>query len=247
MANSVLVLRLLEILGDGEPLGVSELARAADASKSSTHRALEDLADSGWVHDVGRESRRWALTPKVLVVAAGVGGESGIRNSALDEMEVLRDELGETVHLSVPDGHEMVLVERLDTPKEIRYVLPLGSRGVMHLTATGMAYLAGLPDDARTELARRSLQYGPRELRPRAVDLVAALDAARNCGYAFNRAGYRHDIVAVAACVRDATGRPAASLSISVPQSRTGDVDIDAIASRVVDAAASISFKLGFR
>jgi len=242
MANDQLVLQLIELLADRGALGVSEAARLLDAPKSSVARGLQVLADRGWIQDQGHSGRPdWALTTKVLVVAARAGLEFGLPALALDEMEKLRARSAENCHLAVPDGTDIVLIERLDSPHAVRVHHPIGGRVPMYATSTGKAMLACLPPDERRERLPPTLQKLTSFTVTSRRQLDQQLEEIRQRGYAFNDGEWLEDVASVAAAIIDADGRPLAAISVSGPASRLTAGVREALAPHVVAAAKQIS------
>ncbi|MEV1178878.1 IclR family transcriptional regulator, partial [Nonomuraea sp. NPDC049784] len=176
------------------------------------------LHDAGWIRPAAGEVTRWQVTIKALQV--GRRAELGLRDAAMPVMEELmpvmeelRQRTGETIHLMVPEGDAVVLIERLETDKPLRIVLPLGIRLPLHASANGKAVLARRPSPP-DELPA----YTDTTIIDRGA-LGAELEAVRARGYADNRGEWRSDIAAVASAVLGSDG-PIASLSISTPASR---------------------------
>ncbi|KAB8189815.1 helix-turn-helix domain-containing protein [Nonomuraea phyllanthi] len=228
MQNVINALRVLEEVAGRQPAGVGELSRVLGLPKSTVQRSLRTLHDAGWIRPAAGEVTRWQVTGKALQV--GRRAELGLRDAAMPVMEGLRQRTGETVHLMVPEGDAVVLIERLETDKALRIVLPLGIRLPLHASANGKAVLAHRPGalfapeggpvpgnhpaGVPGALARytESTITDPEALR-------AELEEVRARGYADNRGEWRPDIAAVAAAVLGPDG-PVAGLSISTPASR---------------------------
>lgn len=229
MQNVVNALRALEAVAARQPIGVGELSRALGLPKSTVQRSLRTLHDAGWIRRAGGEVTRWQVTSKVLQIARTT--ELGLRDAAMPVMEELRQRTGETIHLMVPEGDAVVLIERLETDKPLRIVLPLGIRLPLHASANGKAVLAHL-DRPLGELPG----YTATTITD-PVALRAELEQVRARGYADNRGEWRSDIAAVAAAVIGPAG-PVASLSISTPASRMPD-DLRAEYGELVTRAAA--------
>ncbi|GAA4971010.1 IclR family acetate operon transcriptional repressor [Nonomuraea thailandensis] len=211
MQNVINALRVLEEVAHRQPIGVGELARGLGLPKSTVQRSLKTLHEAGWIRPAGGEVTRWQVTSKALQVARRT--ELGLRDAAVPVMEELRQRTGETIHLMVPEGDAVVLIERLETDKPLRIVLPLGIRLPLHASANGKAVLAHLgrsPDELPAYTGTTITDPGA---------LRAELDAVLRRGYADNRGEWRADIAAVAAAVLG-PGGPIASLSVSIPASR---------------------------
>ncbi|MFI7706749.1 IclR family transcriptional regulator [Nonomuraea sp. NPDC049480] len=214
MQNVINALRVLEEVAARQPAGVGELARELGLPKSTVQRGLRTLHEAGWIRPAGGAVTRWQVTSKALQV--GRRAELGLRDVALPVMEELRQRTGETIHLMVPEGDAVVLIERLETDKPLRIVLPLGIRLPLHASANGKAVLAHLdrPIDELPGYTGTTIT-DPEVLR-------AELAEVRARGYADNRGEWRSDIAAVASAVLGPDG-PLASLSVSTPASRMPD------------------------
>ncbi|MEV0389189.1 IclR family transcriptional regulator [Nonomuraea sp. NPDC050643] len=232
MQNVINALRVLEEVAVRQPVGVGEVARGLGLPKSTVQRSLKTLHEAGWIRPAGGEITRWQVTSKALQVARRT--ELGLRDAAMPVMEELRQRTGETIHLMVPEGDAVVLIERLETDKPLRIVLPLGIRLPLHASANGKAVLAYLLAETGRPLG--DLPGYTDTTITDAAALRAELEAVHARGYADNRGEWRSDIAAVAAAVLGPDG-PLASLSISTPASRMPE-DLRAEYGKLVTRAA---------
>ncbi|PZG18446.1 IclR family transcriptional regulator [Nonomuraea aridisoli] len=237
MQNVITALRVLEEVSARQPIGVGELARLLGLPKSTVQRSLRTLHEAGWIRPAGGEVTRWQVTSKALQVARRT--ELGLRDAAVPVMEELRQRTGETIHLMVPEGEAVVLIERLETDKPLRIVLPLGIRLPLHASANGKAVLAHLG---------RALDELPAYTDTTITDaraLRAELEAVRARGYADNRGEWRADIAAVASAILGPDGAPIASLSVSTPASRMTEDQRAQYGELVTQAAGTLTESLG--
>ena len=246
MQNVLNTLRVLEEVAARQPAGVAELARATGIPKSSVQRALRTLQTAGWIRPAGGGLTRWAVTTKALYVGRHAGDLS-LRDVAVPVMEDLRRGIDETIHLAIPEGDKVVLIERLETSKPVRIVMALGMGLPLHASAHGKAVLAAGP----TALVERLLAGGlPRHTDTTITgpgELLAELEEIRKRGYSTNGGEWRSDVSAVAAAVMDDSGQPVASISINVPTSRMTDESRTAYGALVREAASAVSAALGAR
>ncbi|MEV3896544.1 IclR family transcriptional regulator [Streptomyces anulatus] len=241
MQSVLNALRLLEEVAARQPVGVADLARAMESPKSTVQRALLTLHTAGWIRPAGGTSTRWMVSTKALYVGRSATGELGLRDIAVPVMEELRRATDETVHLAVPEAGNIVLIERLETSKPVRIILPLGQNLPAHASANGKAVLAASSDEAverhitdgLTRFTETSI-VDPRLLR-------AALAEVRLRGYATNAGEWRSDVSAVAAAVLGDAGLPVASLSVNVPTSRMTEDSRAAFGAAVREAAKTVS------
>jgi len=238
--------RVLEEIAVSQPIGVSELARRLDQPKTSTQRTLLALQKTGWIRPAG-DTTRWLLTSRPLAVARHVGEDLGLRDAAQPEMEELRRQTGETIHLTVPEGRSVVLIERLDSYHALRTVNPLGGRAPIYASAGGKAILASWSPAEFAEIARAGLRRHTGTTITDPENLARALQLIRDQGYAVNRGEWSDDVGAVAAAIIGPDGRAIAAVSISAPRHRLPDEAVEGYGRLVVEAARRISAAVGYR
>ena len=79
-----------------------------------------------------------------------------MRRVAPPVMEWLRDQVGETVNLSLRDRDEVVYVERVTSSRMMRVEQVVGSRAPLHVTAVGKLFLGEEGDSAVRSYALRT-------------------------------------------------------------------------------------------
>jgi DNA-binding IclR family transcriptional regulator len=219
--NSVLTaLRVFEEVAVAQPIGLSELSKRIDVPKSTVQRCLKTLADAGWLRPATNDAGRWVITGRAFSLGSALSAGDDLRDVALPELSRLQAETGETVHLAVPDGNELVLVERLDSAHQLRAFLPLGTRLPLHAASTGKAYLASLPDDQIEQFLTTDLAplTGRTVTDPEA--LRREIGEIRRRGYAVTDRGLHDGIAAVAVALRGRGGAVRGCFSVSGPASR---------------------------
>lgn len=220
MSSTIRAFRVLEEVSRLQPVSLSELVQAFDYSKSTLQRTLTTLEAANWLVRNRTDSALWEVSPRALLVRPHslAGGE--LLSRAQGPMTSLRDQVDETIHLSVLNNLDgMVLIHRVDCSQAVRTFSPIGDRSPLHATAVGKAVLAYLPAvSLDVALARELEQYTPQTVdRPR---LESQLEEIRRAGYAINDREFRPGVSAVAAPIFDAQGAPIASICISMPSSR---------------------------
>ncbi len=248
MSSVRTALRVLEAVSEHQPVGVSELARQLQAPKSSVQRALVALRDAGWIKPAGEsQPTRWVLTPRALIVGGRAGGDLRLTTLARPAMERLHAQTRETIHLLVPEGGDMVIVEHLESPHVVRSSYPLGMRVPMHATSSGKAFLAAMPADHAAARVAHALRPASALTITDPEQMTAELESTRRRGYATNRGELDRDIRAVAAAILEAYGRPVASISISVPAQRMPEELFERYGALVRQAASEVGEALGHR
>lgn len=237
-------LLVLEAVSELQPIGLSELSRAMGLPKTTVQRGLASLGDSGWLEQDATDTSRWVVSSKAFIVGCTVGNRIGLRAQALPHMNALAAEIGETVHLAIPDGNSVVLIERIDSPHPVRAVAPLGARSPLHASSNGKAVLAFVPQEQANEYLARNLEALTSKTITNAERLKKELDAVRNRGYAVADEELQDGVVSVAAAVRPGGGQPVGSLSISGPKSRMPRSVHSGYGAKVLSAADAIAAAL---
>jgi len=233
----------LEALSDADAAGrtgltVSELARAVQRDKSAVSRQLGPLVDMGLVERTldGRHHVGWRL-----FTLAAKAGDQRLLLLAPAVMRRLAALTHERVHLSVLHGREVLTVLSESSQQVIEAVGWVGRTSPVHCTSSGRALLFDHTDEAvRTLLDGVSFAV-PGPAAPPDVDaLLTRLAQARRRGYATTAGEFDPDLVAVAAPIRDFSGRVIAALNVSAPSFRLGQ-RLDSTGQQVAAAAAPLS------
>lgn len=208
-------LALLDALGGPRPvMGVSELAQIANLPKSTAHRLLTVLIDSGYVRRCGD---KYALSMRAFELGnrVSVARSNGLRDRAMPVLAELYAQTRETVHLAVQAGAGVLYLEKLFGPDSAKVNTAVGARRPLHATALGKAILAfSDPDSDITPHMRLRRLTAFTIATPDSMERT--LEKVRNEGYATDFEESSLGISCVAVPVFDRrTHKPVAALSIS--------------------------------
>lgn len=239
-------LRVLEAIADrDEPVGVGELSRHVELPKSTVQRLLRTLQQEGWAETSSEPVTRWQVTPRLLAIARRGAPSRSLRELALPHLNALGERSGETIHFTVPDGTDkMVLIERVDSIHPVRTFNPIGASTDFHTSASGKATLAAMPDEVVKSILERDLEKVMPNSITDANQLLHQVLEARERGYAVNISENRAHVCAVGAAVIDPAGRPVAAVAISMPDIRFDPVRVPEWGSWVRETAREISLAL---
>ncbi|WP_236792216.1 IclR family transcriptional regulator [Amycolatopsis sp. GM8] len=155
-------LAVLGAFGTRTVLGVSEVGAQAGLPKSTAHRLLTVLADTGYVSRVGD---RYCLSARMFELGNLVKAcrPNGLRDQAVPFMSDLFARTGETIHLAVPDGLDILYVEKIFGHKSTKLATWVGARRPAYVTALGKVLLAYRDGDRlREDLAQTTYKrYTP--------------------------------------------------------------------------------------
>ena len=212
----------------GGGLGVVALTELVGGDRSQLSRTLQTLEEHGFV-ERDPETLAYRLGARLFALAARVG-ESQLLSAAPPVLRALVRELGESVHLSVRQG-EQVLTLLSESPDATLHA-PGRVGGLTPLAHTSAGRVLALDLDT-AELGELGL----------AGD-AAAIASARALGYAIVREEFEPGLVAAAAPIRDGAGRVVAALNVSAPRFRFDD-RLEEAALRVLEAADTLSTAIG--
>jgi IclR family transcriptional regulator, acetate operon repressor len=235
-------LRILEAVAQHQPVTVGELTRLFGLPKSTVQRTLVTLNEAGWLRANRKDTTRWEIGARVLAVRPAALQGSSLFAAARDPMIRLRDALNETIHLSVPDAlQSMVVVDRVDCDQAVRTFHDIGDTSPLHATATGRAILAHLPKADVEELLQHGLEAYSEATPTEPAELRDELKQVRADGYAVNRNQYRPDVCAIAAPIKDEDGTPLAAVAVSMPDSRFDPVELPGWGRLLAETATEIA------
>lgn len=228
------------------PCRVSEVAQAFGLARSNAHRTLQTLVECGWAQQDGATS---AYRPSLRLFELGAMVESvaDLRLLMRPHLAALSAASGETIHLAVLDGAEIVYLDKFDSPLPVAAYSRIGGRAPAACVASGKALLAALGEDESTLRQRLGdLQaHTPHSLTDPA-ELRRELQRTRERGFAENREEWRLGVCGLGVPVFNARGEPVAAIGISVPSIRFGRARARELALQLVHTAAAASAALGF-
>lgn len=234
-------LAILEALAlGGAPLRLSRLAEQVDLQKSTVHRILQTLIALGYA-EREPETGRYGASLKLWEMGSAIVFEHPVKRAAAVYLQALHKEVGETVSLLVPSGGDVLYLDRLVSPRPIRFSARPGSRVPALLTAGGRAILAQAPNlpAAAAQAARHAESRRVFDV----VEVTRDLQAARERGYSISRD--TPGVVSVGCAIMGRDGSPAAAMSVSAPVERIGEGGEPSLALALLAACANLQDSLG--
>lgn len=231
--------RILQALGAGD-LRLIDLARGLHLPKSTTLAILRTLLRHRFVGFDPRAGR-YRLGSALARLGALAQTRTDLLEAARPALQQLAAATGETAILHVPDDAGYVILDRVESPHQLRVAAPVGMRLPPFAGAVAKVALAALPSPkADRRLMRRRLPaFTPASLTDSAA-YRRALAEVRRRGFATDDEEYLRGVRAVSAPVT-ADGKVAATLSVVGVKSRLPEAAFRAIARRVVRAAREVS------
>ena len=163
--RSIALLR--HIADRSDPPALQDLLRECGLTRPSLYRMLAGLEAEGLVTQTS--DKRYLPGPGLISLARKALAGQDVRALARPALERLRDATGETVHLAVRSGDEMVYIEKIESQQSVRMASTIGTRVPFHSTGVGKAYLAENPSVAA------SAERWSREVKRKTEERIEAL------------------------------------------------------------------------
>ncbi len=228
---------LLDVLsGQGEPMGVTELATAIHCSKTATYNLITTLELRGLVRKDA--DNRYALGWRLLELGEMVRISSTFGAAAKARLEGLAELAGETAVLAVLDTTTVFCVEMAESRRSVPISFTPGHRAAPESKAAGQVLLAYAP-------VRRRRRYLEEVDADGAAGLAGVLDRVRVAGYAMVDEATEPGLISIAAPVFDYRRDAVAGLSLIGPATRFSPQRIDELIRVLREEARAISQTLG--
>lgn len=232
------------LAGQPTPVPVERVAAACDLPRSSAYHLLRTMVDEGFVTHLA-EDHRYGLGLAAFEVGSGYARQAPLQRLARRPLADLVDAVGQSAHLAVLHGRDVLYVVEERAPGRPPLVTDVGVRLPAHLTASGRALLAALPAaQVRALYPDRSAFVDRHGGGPASLSaLRAVLAETRQRGYATEHGEVTPGLASVAAAALDHNGHPVAGVAVTYPTD--AGILAPAVASAALRAAATLSRRLG--
>lgn len=217
IARAASVLRALE--GKPEGLSLGQIAKEVGLARSTVQRIVAALATEDFVAEA-QPGRGVRIGPGLARIAASLN--SNFTEILHPHLVALRDEVGETVDLSLLSGGSAVFIDQIPGRQRLVALSGIGERFPLHCTANGKAILACFAKEDAAGLLDKSAAEHPDHPIVDRGRLLREVEAARRKRIAFDLGEHDVGISAVGVAVVDPFGRPVA-VSIPAPTHRFND------------------------
>ena len=232
---------VLECFLTSEELGASEVGRRIGVAKSTAHRALLALSEGGLLDRVA--SGRYRLGLRLYDYGQLAIDRLLLRELALPILATLRDQVGETVQLGIPAGHEVLYVDRLEGNHGLRFHSDSYRRVSAHSSSSGKV-LAAFNDTVREAVLREGFRRFTVHTVVHPAKYAAQLDLIRRQGYVLSTEETEVGLSSIAAPVFVLGGEgdrlAVAAISVAGPTQRVA-TRLSQVAPRVVEAAGKLT------
>jgi DNA-binding IclR family transcriptional regulator len=214
-------LRALQRLGDAGAGGLALTKLAADLrlNKSSIHRTLAALRHRGFVEQ--DQNGNYRLGPSLLAIADSHLRDESLRSLIHNALAALCARAGETCHLGVLTGEQVVYIDKVEPQRAIRIWSEIGWRNPALTTALGRAILSQKYVDFESFAAAftGTLPLRPPHSRVTLRQVWQELLEARRRGFSREEQENEPGVTCIGVAILRGT-QPVAAISITAPVER---------------------------
>lgn len=236
--------RILSALSKTPGQTVSELSASLEINKSTVFTILQTLSQVGYVE---RQDNRYDLGLGLFHLGSLVLERMELRGRARPVLEELTARSGLTSHLAILQDKAAVYVEKVESPGFVKFSSSVGRRMPLHCTGVGKALVL----DCSLQQLRERLPIPLQRRTPKTLDslddLWKDLAGSRERGWTLDDEEDEELVRCIGAPVRDHKGEIRASISVTGLTEMLRDGSLEAAGRQVVEAAAEISERIGYR
>jgi IclR family transcriptional regulator, KDG regulon repressor len=239
---------LLDVLAAESPHSLlpHEISQKSGLHKSTVHRLLSALQHHRLI-EKDYKTGRYSLGLKLFELGVKAVPNVRLREYARPYLERLVFETGETAHLCVLVDHEILYLDKVESPKTIRIASSVGGKNPAFCSAVGKVMLADLPEAELNNLFQRhKLVAYTRHTIVTPAQYKVVLAQVRDNGYAVDNEEREEGLRCLAAPIRDHTGQVIAGMSVAGPAFRLSTNQDAIMAKLVMTIAGELSAALGY-
>lgn len=236
--------QILKLIADSERgLGINELSRRLGISKSTVHGITATLEQIGAITR-NPQSKKYNLGYTILELNRRGLSRIPLREAARRHMEELMEETGETVFLGILDNNHVLILDSVESNKELKITSPIGTRIPLDAGAVGKIFFAHMEENKVFHyLTSKGLTKYTEHTITDSNKYREELHETRKRGYTIDYEEYLHGVRAVAAIIK--TGDPplAAIWVVGFASSLT-DKKMQEMIKKILRAADKISVEM---
>ncbi len=235
-------LAVMEFVANNDrSVSLTEIMQAVNLPKPTVFRILSTLEEAGILLREP-DAKRYVPGERLSNLAANVLLHSPHRAARRAILEELVEMLGETCNLTIPNGHHVMYLDRVESSWPLRFSLQAGYKVPLYASASGKIFLAHSPKRNRDHLLTNAPLIGhTKNTLTTLRSLEAEFTKIRRCGYAIDNEEYLAGICCLAVPIMNEQDRVVAAISAHGPSSRINPNLISNFLPALKEAAEQIS------
>ncbi|WP_155592582.1 IclR family transcriptional regulator [Lysinibacillus cavernae] len=216
---------------------VQDIYNETDLPSSTIYRLLYTLETFDLV-ERNEEKKEFRLGYTWLQLGMKMYHHTNIREKAHPLLEELANKVRETTYLNIPKQFSSIIIDRVDSPKNVRIIDMIGEK---------IPYPVGAANKVLLTFSNREVQatfFENMNVLEKS-ELMEQLLLIKDKGYAISYGEKTKGTVSVAAPVFDLDGKPIAAISVECFEYETDVEKLESIAKEVTKTAYLLSQELG--
>lgn len=237
-------MEVLEALGRNGEMGVTEISREIELSKTAVYNILSTFEARRMVNR-DPETSRYRLGWRLYELGSELLRGNDLVALARDLLRELAQRTGETVLFGILDRTGVTYIDRVESERSIRMVAAPGRQAPLHATASGKALLAHQPPEFVDEIVEAGLKRYTDETITDPKVLREELHRIVESGHAVCLREHEPEISSISVPIRDYSGEVVAALTIAAPAMRFAETEREAALAVLREVANELSVRLG--
>jgi len=224
-----------------------EISELVNIPHSTVFRLLSILQSWGLI-EKNETTKEYRLGVACLRLGSAYLAKNDLRAKSTPLLKNLRDETGETVHLAIRDGTEVVYLEKFDGLHSIGVMSSrVGGRSPIYCTAVGKILLAFLPsNEIKAVVNSINLTRFTKNTITEKDKFIEELINIKANGFSRDNEEHEVDVACIAAPIFNHEGNVVSALSISGPAERINDNgESNKLIEKVISCARKTSDNIG--
>lgn len=232
---------LVELIAEApRSLRFTDILKTSGQPRGTLHRQLKHLVEEGLIETDGDGGYVPGL--RLLRLASRSWSRNEFRQLAAPHLQVLHEATGETVHLALLRGAEVIYLDKVEARQAVRMHSLIGNASPAYCTGVGKAALSALEDaEIRARLEGIRFERFTDSTHENVASLLADIHDIRKRGCAYDLEEHQPGIRCVATSIHVAEQNILAGVSVTAPAYRIGDGVLDSWSGPLLVAAAAIA------
>ncbi len=225
-------------------LGITELSKKLEVSKSTIHRLITTMQKKGFLEQ-DPETRKYKLGLNILRLSEVIYKNNDIRTISLPIMHKLRDQTEESVYLNIISQEQLgrICIAKFESYHGLKHSVEIGKLLPLHVAASGKILLAYQDEGKIRQVLNHILDNGNNEKE----ELLRDLKKIREQGYGFSVGERIPGASSLSAPIKNNKNRVIAGLTISGPTIRFTSEKIEQFIELLLSATLEISRNFGYQ
>ncbi len=240
-------LRVTEVLNllckNPSPMRLSDISRELNMPKSTLLPILQTLVNCQSIGKDGAD--RYFPGFALLTLGTAARTAYGPSDFIREHLKTLVERFQETCYYGIPEGSNVLYMEKIDSPQPLRMLTEIGRRLPAYATGLGKALLMDSTKEQLAELYAAGMEPLTEKTITNPEVLYAQLQEAKRLGYTWETEESTSHIRCFAVPVRQ-NGKIAGAVSIAIPVFRYRESENSAIIQALKETAKAIETGLQF-